>query len=200
MKKREFLAELRKRLAGLSEADMKQPLDYYEEMVDDRIEEGLSEEEAVKAVGTPAEIAGEILGEMPLAKLVKVRVKPNRKLSVGEIVLLVLGSPIWFSLLLTAFVIVPVLYIVLWLIALCLWAAELTLGAGAVVGVLALPLGFVQGNGWAGIALLGVGLFSAGLSILGFHGCLCVTKGLCILSKKIFQSIKFRFIRKEAIK
>ena len=66
MKKNEFLAELRGRLAGLSEADLNRSLDYYAEMIDDRMEDGLSEDEAVNAVGTPAVIAEDILKEMPL--------------------------------------------------------------------------------------------------------------------------------------
>ena len=39
MKKNEFLAELRGRLAGLSEADLNRSLDYYAEMIDDRMED-----------------------------------------------------------------------------------------------------------------------------------------------------------------
>lgn len=200
MRKSDFLTELRERLAGIFEADRKQSLDYYEEMIDDRIEEGLSEEDAVCAVGTPAEIAEVILKEMPLAKLVKARVKPNRKISAVEIVLLVLGSPIWLSFLVAGIAIVLSLYIVLWSVMISFWAAELALGVGALIGVLALPFAVAQGNVWAGVALLGAGIFLAGLSILGFYGCLCVTKGLCLLSKKIFLAIKFCFIRKEAIK
>ena len=64
MTKNEFLAELKERLAGLSEADLNRSMDYYAEMIEDRMEDGLSEEEAVKEVGTPAAIAEEILKEI----------------------------------------------------------------------------------------------------------------------------------------
>jgi len=203
MKKNEFLAELRERLAGLSEADMKQSLDYYAEMIDDRMEDGLSEEEAVNAVGTPGEIAGEILGEMPLAKLVKVRVKPKHRMAAWEIVLLVLGSPLWVSLLLALFAVVLSLYIALGAVILAViisvWAVELALGVGALAGIGMLPVAFTGEHIWAGIALFGAGVFLAGLTILGFYGCLYATKGICFLAKKLFRSMKSWFIRKEAV-
>lgn len=50
MNKREFLAGLRKGPAGLPQEDMEERLTFYAEMLDDRMEEVLSEEEAVEAV------------------------------------------------------------------------------------------------------------------------------------------------------
>ena len=47
MSKTEFLTELKKALEGLPEEDIEKSLEYYSEMIDDRIEDGLSEEEAV---------------------------------------------------------------------------------------------------------------------------------------------------------
>ena len=199
MKKNEFLAELRGRLAGLSEADLNRSMDYYTEMIDDRMEDGRSEDEAVVEIGTPAVIAEEILKEMPLAKLVKARVKPKRKMAVWEVVLLVLGSPLWLALLITLFVAVLSLYIALWSVVISLWAVELALAATVLVGVVALPISLIQGNVWAGIALLGVGVFAAGLSMFGFYGCLYATKGACLLGKKLFLFVKSCFIRKEAV-
>ena len=200
MKKNEFLAELRGRLAGLSEADLNRSLDYYAEMIDDRMEDGLSEEEAVNAVGTPAESANEILGEMPLAKLVKARVKPKGRMAAWEVVLLILGSPLWLALLLTLFAAVLSLYIALWSVVISLWAVEVALGGTVLVGVVALPISLIQGNVWAGVALLGVGVFAAGLCIFGYYGCRNATKGACLLGKRLFRFVKSCFIRKEAVR
>lgn len=200
MKKNEFLLELKERLVGLSEVDMKQSLDYYEEMIDDRMEDGLSEDEAVKAVGTPAEIASTILNEMPLAKLVKARVKPKRKLAAWEMVLLILGSPLWLSVLATLIMAVLSVYLALWSVIAMLWSAELAIGLGALSGLLLLPISILQGNLWTGVVLFGMGLFLVGLSVFGFFLCLYITKGLCVISKKLFLFIKSRFIRKEAVR
>ena len=48
MNKKEFLDELRVGLAGLPESDLEERLNFYEEMIDDRIDEGLTEEEAIE--------------------------------------------------------------------------------------------------------------------------------------------------------
>ena len=45
MRKYEFLAELEKRLSSLSGEDKEERLTFYGEMVDDRMEDGLSEED-----------------------------------------------------------------------------------------------------------------------------------------------------------
>ncbi len=40
-------------------------------MIDDRVEEGLTEEEAISEIGTVNEILSQIIEEIPLSKLVK---------------------------------------------------------------------------------------------------------------------------------
>ena len=47
MNKQQFLAALRARITGLPKADLERTLQYYREMIDDRVEEGVPEEEAV---------------------------------------------------------------------------------------------------------------------------------------------------------
>ena len=73
MNKYEFLGRLRERLAGLPPKDIDASLDYYAELIADRIEDGMSEEEAVAALGTIDEIVAQILEDTPLPKLVKER-------------------------------------------------------------------------------------------------------------------------------
>lgn len=53
MTKEQFLRAVRERLTGLPQSDIDRSLDFYSEMIDDRIDEGLSEEEAVAAMGSP---------------------------------------------------------------------------------------------------------------------------------------------------
>ena len=61
MNKQKFLAELKKSLSALGRNDIEDRLAFYGEMIDDRIEEGFSESEAVLAVGSADEIAAQIL-------------------------------------------------------------------------------------------------------------------------------------------
>ena len=102
MNKREFLEQLKKELSGLPQSDLEDRLTFYGEMIDDRTEEGMTESEAVSGVGTVKEVAAQILSDIPLGKLVKEKVKPNRTLKAWEIVLLILGSPVCLSLLISA--------------------------------------------------------------------------------------------------
>lgn len=199
MTKREFLEELRKRLSDLNDEDFAASVAYYEEMIDDRMEDGLSEEEAVKEVGSPAEAASQILEEIPLGKIIKARVKPKNKLPVWAIVLLIVGSPIWLSLLIAAVSVVISVYASLWSAVVSLWASELAFAVGSVASLTSAPVLFAMGHVWTGLASVGASLFLAGLSIFLFFGCFYATKGMFVLSKQIFLLIKRAFVRKEAV-
>ena len=135
MNKQQFLAAIGEQIRSLPQTDVEKSLDYYREMIDDRMEDGLSEEEAVAALGSPEEIAAQILMETPLPKLVKAKLKPSRALRAWEIVLLVLGSPVWLPLLLAAGIIVLAVYIVLWAVIVVLYAADLSFAAATVGGI-----------------------------------------------------------------
>ena len=199
MTKREFLEELRKRLSDLNDEDFVSSVAYYEEMIDDRMEDGLSEEDAVEAIGTPADAAAHILEEIPLTKLIKARVKPRNKLPVWAIVLLIVGSPIWLSLLIAAVSVVISVYASLWSAVVSLWASELAFAVSSVASLASAPVLFAMGHVWTGLASVGAALFLAGLAIFLFFGCLYATKGMCILAKQIFLLIKRAFVRKEAV-
>ena len=60
MKKQEFLTALWKQLSDMPNSDVERSLDYYSEMIDDRVEAGMSEEEAVAEIGSVEEAAKQI--------------------------------------------------------------------------------------------------------------------------------------------
>ncbi len=194
MDKKSFLAELRKRLAGLPQGDIEDRLGFYAEMIDDRVEEGMSEEEAVRQIGVLDEVAKEIIAETPLTTLVKEKVKTKRRLRAWEIVLLAVGSPIWLSLLIVAAAVILVLYVSFWAGVIALWACGGALVGCAVGGVAALVGFCIMGNVWTGLALLGAGLFLAGMSIFWFFGCGKMTCGYVWLTKRILRGIKLLFV------
>ena len=76
MRKQEFLTALQTRLSGLPQEDVEERVSFYGEMIDDRVEEGLSEEDAVTAIGPIDAIAEQTLSEIPLTKLVREKVRP----------------------------------------------------------------------------------------------------------------------------
>ncbi len=194
MTKLEFILSLNDRLSGLSKTEVQERLNFYSEMIEDRMEEGLSEEDAVEAVGNFDEIAEQILAENPTPK----KPKPKRKLKVWEIVLLALGSPIWLSLGIAVFAVILSLYVSLWSVIVSLWAVFGTLAGCAFGGIIAGAVFAIGENIFSGIALICAGLVCAGLSILFFLGCKFATKGTVLLTKKIVLAIKNRSVKKEA--
>ena len=50
MNKSEFLNSLEEKLKELPKDEIRKTIDYYDEMIDDRIEDGMTEEEAVKSI------------------------------------------------------------------------------------------------------------------------------------------------------
>ncbi len=198
MSKQEFLVQLRKGLSGLPKEDVEERLAFYCEMIDDRMEEGITEEEAVAAVGSAQEIVAQVVAEIPFAKIAKERIKSKRRLRVGEIVLLALGSPIWLSLGIAVFAVILSLYISLWAVIISLWAVFASFAACSIGGVAACVVFAVSGKGASGVAILAAGLVCAGLSVFSFYGCKATTKGMLILTKKMAVWVKNCFIKKGA--
>ena len=197
MNKQQYLSRLEKALSGLPADDLRERLAFYGESIDDRMEEGLSEEAAVAQLGPVEEIAAQILAETPLPALVRERIKPRGRMPVWEILLLVLGLPLWFPLLLAAFAVLLSVYIVLWSLILCLWAAELALAVSA-LGALAVGiLSLFRGDSSNGLLAIGAGLALAGLSVFLFFGCKAASKGAVVLTGKIALRVKSLFLRKE---
>ena len=197
MRKQEFLEKLHQGLSGLPQEDIAERLTFYSEMIDDRIEEGLSEEEAVAAVGSVEEIVAQAVADTPLTKIAKERIKPKRQLSVGEIILLILGAPIWLSLAVAAAAVIFSLYISLWAVIISLWAV---FGSVAVASVAVIVSGIVfccVVDKLHGVAMIGAGIACVGLCIFVFFGCKAVTAGLLLLTKKCALGIKNRFLKKE---
>ena len=198
MTKIEFLSALRKKLSGLPKEDVEKSVEYYSEMLDDRMEDGLSEEAAVRDLGSVEEVAESILADMPLGKLVKTRVASERARSAGEIVLIVLGSPIWASLLLAVAAVLISLYLVVWTVVLVAYVVFGSVAVGSLAGLLGTVFALTHGNSATAVFLLGAALLCAGLSILLFHGSNYFGKAIFSLSRKEFVQIKRCIVKKEA--
>ena len=200
MNKTEFLKNLREGLNGLPEDEVDGRIDFYSEMIDERIEEGASEDDAVAALGSIDEIAMQILSDIPLSSIVKKKAKIKRGMSPLTVVLLAVGSPIWLSLLIAAFAVAVSLYASLWAVIISLWAVDLSLAACAVASI---PVGiyFIAGiNPLTGFSLICASFVLAGLSIFLFFGCRASTKLSARIVKRCVLGIKKSFVRKERTK
>lgn len=197
MTKQEFLTRLEEELSGLPKGDIAERLAFYGEMIEDRMEEGAGEEEAVAGIGPVDAVAKQIIDEIPIGKLVRERIKPKRRMEAGEIILLILGSPIWLSLLIAAFAVILAVYIVIWAVIISLWAVFVAFVVCVpAAAAIALYL-MLKGSTLQGIAMIGAAVMLAGLSVFLFFGCRILSKGAVFLTKKIFYWIKSLFIRKE---
>lgn len=197
MNKLKFLLSLHDQLSFLPQDDLEERLAFYDEMIDDRMEEGLSEEEAVAQIGSVDEIVSQIIEETPLTTLVKKKIKPKKRMKAWEIILLSVGSPIWLSLLIAAFAVVVSVYAALWAVVISLWAVFVSVAACVPAGVLAGVIFCCEGYTIPGIVMFAAALVCAGLAIFLFFSCKAVTKGSAWLTKKILLLIKRCFIKKE---
>ena len=200
MTKIEFIEALKKGLQGLSQADIDRSVEFYSEMIDDRMEDGLSEEDAVKAVGTVDDAVNNILKEIPLPKIVKEKVRPKRVLSAWEVVLIILGFPLWLPLLAAFFSVILAVVVALWSVIVSLYAVDLSLllaGVGCIVGSV---ITFIFGGMPLGLVILAAGLILGGLAVLFFLLFNCITKGFLWLHKQFFLGIKRLMIGKGSAK
>lgn len=197
MTRAELAALLRERLSGMPEADIERSVEYYGEMVADRMEDGMTEEEAVAALGTPDELVSAVLSETPMTALIRSSVAPRRRRSAWEIVLLVLGSPIWLSLLIALAAVVFSVYVVIWSVIVSLYAVTLALAICALAGVAALVVLLFSGAPFSGLLCLAAGLVCAGLAILFFLFSTLCARCAVWLGRRIWLGIKRCFVGKE---
>lgn len=194
MTKTEFLSVLKKGLGGLPHEEADERVNFYSEMIDDLVEEGLTEEEAVERIGSVGDIVTQILTDDTVPQKKK---KEKRRLGALEITLLALGSPIWLALLVSAFAVVISIYAVLWSLVVSFWSVFASLAGCAVGGVVMLITECIKGNTAGGVAMLGMGIFLAGLAIFVFYGCAAATKASAQLTKKSYLFIVSLFTKKE---
>ena len=195
MTKKEFLSELRSKLQGLPSEDIDERVSFYEEMINDRMDEGKTEEEAVAEIGSVEDVVKEIAKDTPLVKLVKEKMKPRRRIRAWEIVLIAVGFPLWFPLLITALVLIMVFWILVWVLVIVTYTVEIALSAASVAGVVAFMAYFL--NGEMNYTAIGASIMCAGAAILFVFACIGATKGSIALTKAIITGIKMLFIGKK---
>ena len=185
MTKESLLMWLREAFSAYPPEEVEERIRFYEEMIDDRMEDGLTEEEAVASLGSLEEVIAKMAAEMPPLKT-----KKAMRLRWWEILLLVLGFPLWLPLLAAGFAVALSLYICIWAAILCLWAGFVTIAVCCFFGILAGIAYIIFINRLAGIALLGAGIFCMGLSILAFWGCKVISAGTWKLTVKLLTRKK----------
>ena len=184
MNKAEFLQALAARLNGLTAQERERALNFCAEGIDDRVEDGMEENDAVAALGDVETVARELLADRPLRAVVRERVR--REGSAGRIALLICASP----LLLTLFAVGLSAYAALWAAMIAVYAAVASLliaGAACALGGVALM--FMQGAA-PGLCVCGAGLVSFALGLLLIAPMKAAGKGLWKLTKAFGRGCK----------
>ena len=192
MKKEEFLNELEKKLQGLPKKDMEEKLEFYSEMIDDRVEEGMTEEEAIKDIGGTDEAIKQIVDETPITSLVKEKFKPKKSISGMTILLLILGFPLWLPLFLVLCVLVLVFFLLLWVLVIVSYSVEIGLVGATAASVIPFAQKMMNGNfniGYLGITILGVGV-----TLLFISVCYLSTKATAKMTRGFFRGLKRKLI------
>lgn len=174
MTRNEFISSLSARLHSIPEAEKNKALDWYSELICDRMEE-MPEADAVSGIGSVDEIADEILSQyrqnttavQPSGGTVpQSRRSPDKGVNTALVIFAAaVLSPIWLPLLIVGLSLALVAVVLV-------WCAVVTVGvmlvSAATVGVVGLVYGF-----WAlfvinpayGLLVLGTALISAGLTL-----------------------------------
>ncbi len=177
MTKAVFLRDLESQLKSLNNMERKKFISYYEEIIEDYIENGSTEETAVERVGYPESIAEDILKQESGTDK---KASTTTKGLIGF--LMVLGFPLWGSLLLAGILMVLSVYIVIWCLPVVVGSVAIATFSIAIVSVCG---GFflLIVNPALAIVQFGLGVVCVGIAIL-------TTFATIYLSKKLIEVTK----------
>lgn len=164
MTKQEFLNRIGALLSCLPQEQVHEAQAFYTEAIDDRMEEGMSEAEAVASLGDPAHIAEEIIDDLPVVP--RAAAKTRRKSSLLFWIIVILGSPAWVPLGAAFFIVVACIYAVVWVLAGCIWLiAAVSCALSPIFWIFSLS-GAMAGQLPFACSFLGMGLVALGLGLL----------------------------------
>ncbi len=195
MDKNKFFKELKKELLAINYADSESLIEYYKEIINDLVDSGKCEIDAVAELGSPKEIAQRAMEESG-GEQVKSAVKAdkkqkcfyrdeNGKFKTMWLVLIIVGSPLWFSIGCGVLGVGIGVICAIFSLVIALYA---TVSACALSGIVVFGYGIVGmfENVGFGLMVMGGGLIAFALGIVGF---IYLTKFIkqcfsCLKSKK----------------
>lgn len=195
MTKQEFLDELKYQLSGLASFDSRHLLKHYEQRIDENIESGMSEEEAVSSLGTVMQVANRAILKCSLKNIKEHRKNHRKHRSVGQWFIFILTSPLWISVQLAIALLVAAVFLLVWLLvafAFCLTAA---MALGSLIGTFISILTFVNASRTVAVGFEGACIIAFGLSVLLFVGSLALAKSAKQLYKKMRGGYKILLAR-----
>ncbi len=195
MKKNEFLEELDRLLVDLPEAERERSVEFYSEMIDDRIEDGETEETAVAGIGSPELAAEEIIDNVPFTAAVRSRVS-RKRVSLWTVVFAVMASPIWLPLLIAAAAVIFSVYVSVWAVVISFAAAAAGIAAGAVGGAAVSVIMLAEQPVQDAVFIFGCALMLAGISIFLFFAVKQLIKEIIRFTVWMIRKTKFAVLKR----
>lgn len=198
MIKSNFITSLRELLSSLDPIELEKFIIYYDELIEDYKEDGLTEDEIINKIGSAESIALNILQEQNTqAKDYSIN-KNTYKFKGINLILLILGFPLWGSLFVAGISIVLSLYLVIWCIPFSTGVTSLALIISSFIGLIGSPFVFIESFG-IGIVQLGICFASIGATILLALLTFYLSKKLSYLTKASSKSF-INLFNKKAVK
>ena len=170
MDKKQFCTFLENELRlYLSSKEVYKTLNFFKEIIDDRVDEGLSEEEAVSQLGNIDDIVGQILDEHNIKKRQKKlvwRFIPQKTPSAANIIIAILLFPIWI----TIFSLVASFFLVFISLIFSLVVSVIAFFVGGIALILKAPFYIIYEKNIAYcLDTLGFGFIITGIGLIGIY-------------------------------
>ncbi len=198
MNKEEFIESLRSRLGEIPPEELERSVEYYSEMIDDRIEDGMTEEEAVAQIGSVDDAVSQVLSGISLPKLIKNKASKHRNSSALQTLLAVMAFPVWFPLLITAIVLFITFFVLIIALVIVLFSIPFSFGISAIAALIGCVILLFTAQGTTASILLGGGLVCLGLFLFMCPVFSGTVKGVFRMSKRFVLWVKSLFIGRKA--
>lgn len=196
MTKQEFIERLKNELKNESYETVCQTLTYYEEMIDDLVEDGIDEKEAVSKLGSMNEILANINGQ----EVIEIK-KMKKSTSITISVLLILGFPLWGALAAAAAMLLLSMFLVIWCVPFVTVVVGISGFIGFTIGLIGSFILLTQSLS-LGLVQLGATALLGAVSIIGFYLTYSLYGNFMNYTKKVYHDIKtwcFDILRKVGV-
>lgn len=180
MNKTEFTRILKTKISHLPRAERKKILQYYNEMISERMEDGMTEAEAIEALGDIDEL---VAAYAPAPAQLTQRKSP--RLRAWHIVMLAVGSPLWISIVAALFCIMLASYIVIWALVVAFYAIFAALAVSGFACIMSSFIALFSQGFPAFAALMGAGCLLMGFALLWLVPCNLFAKAAGKMSGKL---------------
>lgn len=182
MTEKEYLKELKRNLSALKRSDRNSLIEFYKEMIEDKIENGKTEREAIAELEPADAVAKRTLAEYGIDEE---ELNKRKKINGMTLALVIIGSPLWISLAIAALAVVLA-------VAISILAIIISIASACIGVTLSSPFFLVMGiitvfsDVGTGLIAIGYGLSAAALGILAVTG---IYKLIAYIVKKIKEII-----------